>query len=133
MVSRILIVDDDEDLLQSQSLLLKSRGYEVETASDVEKAIEKVREIKPDLILADIMMEHYDTGFVFCKKARDVEGMSNVPILMQTSASKKVGFTFESSTPKEREWMNVNEVLTKPVPFDQLIGKIESYLSNNTT
>ncbi len=131
-MSRILIVDDDQDLLQSQGMLLISRGYEVETADNVDSAIEAVKGKKPDLILADLMMEHYDTGFVFCKKVREVEGMSEVPILMQTSASKKIGFTFESATPKEREWMKVDEVLTKPVPFDQLLGKIEKHLSNNT-
>ena len=86
----------------------------------------------PDLILADLMMEHYDSGFVFCKRAREVDGMSDVPILMQTAASKKIGFTFKADSERERQWMKVDEVLTKPVPFEHLIGKIEQYLAKKS-
>ena len=128
-MSRILILDDDEDLLQTQKLYLESRGYDVVTTETMDEALNVIRTQKPDLILADLMMEHYDTGFVFCKKAREQDGMKDVPIIMQTGASKKIGFTFDSSNPKDREWMKVDEVLTKPVPFDQLLGKIEQHLS----
>ena len=128
---RILILDDDQDLLDSQKMFLESKGYEVDTAPTMDEALEKIRERRPDLILADLMMEHYDTGFVFCKKAREQEGMKNVPILMQTAASKKIGFTFEASSPKEKEWMKVDEVMVKPVPLEDLAGKIEQYLSKS--
>lgn len=124
----IFILDDDADLLRSQKLFLESRQYTVHTAGTMESALEAIREDKPDLILVDLMMEHYDTGFVFCKKAREIEGLKDVPILMQTSASKKVGFTFKASTPKEQEWTKVNEILTKPVAPEHLLGKIEQYL-----
>lgn len=127
-MSRILILDDDEDLLQTQKMFLESRGYDVVTTTTMDDALKSINERNPDLILADLMMEHYDTGFVFCKRAREQEGMRDVPIIMQTGASKKIGFTFESAGPKEREWMKVNEVLTKPVPFEQLLSKIEQYL-----
>jgi len=131
---RIFILDDDEDLLTTQKMFLESRGYEVETASMMEDAVSAIGESAteqngPDLILCDLMMEHYDTGFVFCKKIRDIDGMGDVPILMQTSASKKIGFTFKASTAKEKEWMRVDEIMTKPVPPEHLLGKIEQYLS----
>ena len=48
------------------------------------------------MIIADLMMEHYDSGFVFCKKVRELPGLQKVPILMQTAAPRKVGFTFET-------------------------------------
>ena len=126
---RILILDDDEDLLNSQSLYLESKGYEVDKAQTMEEALATMRERKPDLILADLMMEHYDTGFVFCKRAREQEGMKQVPILMQTAAARELGFTFEASTPKQKEWMKVDEVLIKPVPLEDLTGKIEQHLN----
>ena len=131
---RIFILDDDEDLLRTQKMFLESRGFEVETASMMEDAISAIRasatqENTPDLILCDLMMEHYDTGFVFCKKVREIAGMEKVPILMQTSASKKIGFTLKASTAKEKEWMKVDEIMTKPVPPEHLLGKIEQYLS----
>ena len=127
-MQRILILDDDEDLLSSQSLYLESKGYQVDTAQTMEEALTTIRERKPDLVLADLMMEHYDTGFVFCKRAREQEGMKSVPILMQTAAARELGFTFDASTPKQKEWMKVDEVLIKPVPLEDLTGKIEQHL-----
>ena len=129
---RILIVDDDEDLLLSQRIFLESRGYDVATATNADDAISSIQSERPDLILADLMMEHFDSGFVFCKRAREQEGMSHVPILMQTAASKKIGFSFEASSDADKKWMKVDEVLTKPVPLEHLHGKIKQYLSRKS-
>jgi two-component system alkaline phosphatase synthesis response regulator PhoP len=131
-VARILLVDDDADLIAGQKAFLENNGYEVETAGSVEEGIARARTARPDIVLADLMMEHYDSGFVFCKKVRELPGMAAVPIIMQTAAPRKVGFTFEPGTSSGREWMKVDEVLTKPVPLEHLLGKIEQYLSKRT-
>ncbi len=128
-MARLLIVDDDRDLLDGQRLYLEAQGYAVETALSVEEGLEKAREAPPDLIVADLMMEHYDSGFVFCKKVRDLPGLARVPILMQTAAPRKVGFAFEPGASSGREWMKVDEVLTKPVPLEHLRGTIERFLA----
>jgi CheY-like chemotaxis protein len=128
-LARILIVDDDRDLLEGQQAFLQGKGYEVRTAPGMEQGLAELSGFKPDLILADLMMEHYDTGFVFCKKVRDIPGLKDVPILMQTAAPKEIGFTLDSYNEKAREWMKVDEVLIKPVPLEDLVGKIEQYLS----
>jgi len=126
---KILIVDDDKDLLAGQKLFLEEKGYRVETALSMKDGLAKLENYKPDLILVDLMMEHYDTGFVFCKKIKDDSQMSHVPIIMQTGASREIGFTFNTTNPGAREWMKVYEILTKPVALDNLLGKIEQYLS----
>ena len=131
-MARILIVDDDTDLVEGQKAFLEKSGYVIETALSVEEGIEKARAKAPDIIIADLMMEHYDSGFVFCKKVRDLPGLGKVPIIMQTAAPRKVGFTFEAGAAPGREWMKVDEVLTKPVPLEHLLGKIEQYLSGST-
>jgi CheY-like chemotaxis protein len=128
-MARLLIVDDDTDLLEGQKLFLEGKGYTVETALSVDEGLEKARAGSPALIIADLMMEHYDSGFVFCKKVREIPGLATVPIIMQTAAPRKVGFTFETGAVPGREWMKVDEVLTKPVPLEHLLGKIEQYLS----
>ena len=128
-MARLLIVDDDTDLLEGQKVFLEKNGYVVETALSIEEGLQKAQEAAPDLIIADLMMEHYDSGFVFCKKVRDLPGLSKVPIVMQTAAPRKVGFTFETGAAPGRDWMKVDEVLTKPVPLEHLLGKIEQYLS----
>jgi CheY-like chemotaxis protein len=129
-LARILIVDDDSDLLQGQKVFLEQHGYQVVIALGIEEGLAKARESAPDMILADLMMEHYDSGFVFCKKVRDLPGLAKVPIVMQTAAPRKVGFTFETGASPGREWLKVDEVLTKPVPLEHLLGKIEQYLSS---
>ncbi len=128
-MARILIVDDDTDLIEGQKAFLEKSGYVIDTALSVEEGIEKAKAKAPDIIIADLMMEHYDSGFVFCKKVRDLPGLGKVPIIMQTAAPRKVGFTFEAGGAPGREWMKVDEVLTKPVPLEHLLGKIEQYLS----
>jgi len=131
-VARILIVDDDTDLLEGQRLFLEKQGYEVQTALSIEDGLARAREAAPDMIIADLMMEHYDSGFVFCKKVRDIPGLQAVPIVMQTAAPRKMGFTFEAGSSPGREWMKVDEVLTKPVPLEHLLGKIQQYLSSRS-
>jgi DNA-binding response OmpR family regulator len=128
-VARILLVDDDIDLIAGQKAFLEKSGYQVESAVSVEEGCEKAGAFKPELIIADLMMEHYDSGFVFCKKVREVPGMERVPIIMQTAAPRKVGFTFDPGSASGRDWMKVDEVLTKPVPLEHLLGKIELHLS----
>ena len=128
-MARILIVDDDTDLIEGQKIFLEKNGYTVDSGNTIEEGLEKAKESAPDMIIADLMMEHYDSGFVFCKKVRDLPGLQKVPILMQTAAPRKVGFTFETGASPGREWMKVDEVLTKPVPLEHLLGKIEQYLS----
>ena len=129
-MARILIVDDDTDLIEGQKAFLEKNGYQIETALTVEEGLEKAKAKAPDIILADLMMEHYDSGFVFCKKVRDLPGLAKVCIIMQTAAPRKVGFTFEAGATPGREWMKVDEVLTKPVPLEHLLGKIEQCLSS---
>ena len=132
-MARILIVDDDTDLLEGQKLFLEKHGYTVETALTIEDGLARARESAPDMVIADLMMEHYDSGFVFCKKVRDLPGLEKVPILMQTAAPRKMGFTFDAGSSQGREWMKVDEVLTKPVPLEHLLGKIEHYLSSKAS
>ncbi len=127
-MARILIVDDDTDLLEGQKLFLEKHGYTVETALSVEDGLARAREAAPDMVIADLMMEHYDSGFVFCKKVRDLPGLEKVPILMQTAAPRKMGFTFDAARPGQ----GVDEGgrgAHRP-PLEHLLGKIEQYLSS---
>ena len=128
-VPKVLIVDDDQDLLVGQKAFLEKRGYQVETASSAAEGLKRLESFTPDLILADLMMEHYDTGFVFCKKVKDDPRMASVPIIMQTAAPKELGFTLDAYNERARKWMKVDEILTKPVPLEDLVGKIEQHLA----
>ena len=95
-MARVLIVDDDTDLLAGQQAYLAGKGYEVQTAVTIDAGLKKASAFRPDVVVVDLMMEHYDSGFVFCKKVRDLPGLAAVPIIMQTAAPRKMGFTFEA-------------------------------------
>jgi DNA-binding response OmpR family regulator len=132
-MARVLIVDDDTDLLAGQQAFLEGKGYTVQTATTIDAGLKKAGSFRPEVVVVDLMMEHYDSGFVFCKKVRDLPGLANVPIIMQTAAPRKMGFTFEAGTTgSERAWMKVDEVLTKPVPLEHLVGRIEQHLFRRT-
>jgi CheY-like chemotaxis protein len=128
-LKKILIVDDDPDLQAGQKVFLEGQGYEVLTAGGMEEGLEVLSGTIPDLILVDLMMEHYDAGFVFSAKVRENPELADVPIIMQTSAKDKLGFTPDSYDEKARSWMKVDEILTKPVPLEDLLKIIEQYLA----
>lgn len=81
---KILLVDDDRDFLLAISAMLKSNGFETESAYDAEEGYQKTKAFKPDLIILDVHMETDNAGFDLCKKLRtDVESRS-VPVIMLT-------------------------------------------------
>jgi CheY-like chemotaxis protein len=127
-LKKILIVDDDPDLQEGQKVFLEGQGYEVLTAGGAEEGLEVLKRVVPNLILVDLMMEHYDAGFVFCAKVRKNPDLADVPIIMQTGARDKLGFTPESYDEKARSWMKADQILTKPVPLEDLLKTIQQYL-----
>lgn len=136
----ILIVDDDADLLNGQAIFLRVQGYRVETAKSMKEGLARLTGFKPDLILADLMMEEYDSGMVFCKKVRENPETRGTPIIMQTAAVHEIGFTpatglvsVEGAEPgsgdrNKWKWLLADEMLTKPVALDYLLERVEHYL-----
>ncbi len=128
-MKKILLIDDDPDLQEGQRIFLVGQGYEVQTASGAEEGLEVLKRFTPNLILVDLMMEHYDAGFVFCAKVRENPEFAEVPIIMQTGARDKLGFSPDSYDEKARSWMKADRILTKPVPLEDLLKTIEQYLA----
>ena len=86
MTEKILVVEDEPTLQETLAYNLKRQGYQVETAGDGKKALEKAREIIPDLIVLDIMLPVLD-GFEVCRILR--QEMS-VPILILTARDEEI-------------------------------------------
>src|SRR2546421_11580156 len=81
MRKRILLVDDNEDLLELLRLNLKGAGFSIGTATNGLEAIRKARSINPDLILLDLMLPEID-GFGVCEILRRDPTTSSIPILL---------------------------------------------------
>jgi CheY-like chemotaxis protein len=124
----ILIIDDDVDLQEGQRAFLEARGFHVLTAGGMEEGLEVLKTTSPDLILVDLMMEHYDAGFVFCAKVRSIPELAEIPIIIQTSAPDKLGFNLDSYDEEARRWMKADWILIKPVPLADLLRTIYEYL-----
>ncbi len=125
---KILIVDDDPDLLEENKILLESRGYNVYTAEDSKSGWKIFQQSKPDAAVIDLIMEEHDSGFILCHKIKKDEHGKNIPVFLLTSATYITGFKFGSSTSEEKEWIKCDEIINKPIMIDDLVMKIESYL-----
>ncbi|MDQ7816074.1 MAG: response regulator [Melioribacteraceae bacterium] len=118
----IAIIDDDPDILDASSLVLKSKGYDVMTANNPNDGYKIVKEKKPDLIILDVMMDEPDDGFYLAQKFRK-EGIK-IPILMYTSVSKAIGLDFGKS-----EMVPVDDFVEKPISPEELIQKVEKLMN----
>lgn len=117
----IAIIDDDPDILDASSLVLKSKGHDVITANNPNDGYKIVKDKKPDLIILDVMMDEPDDGFYLAQKFRK-EGIA-IPILMYTSVSKAIGLDFGKS-----EMVPVNDFVEKPISPEELVNKVEALL-----
>ena len=85
-MSTILVVDDEKNIVQLTRMYLTNEGYQVEVAYDGKEAIEKARQIKPSLVVLDLMLPHID-GLEVCKQIRRE---SDTPIIILTARSDDV-------------------------------------------
>lgn len=116
-MKKILIVEDDRNLLNELKEFLKNMGYEALSVDNFLKASEKILEIRPDLVILDINLPGI-SGFEIC---REVKEKSNIPVLMLTS---RVGIEDEI---KGLE-IGADEYLAKPVDTRRLILRMEKLL-----
>ena len=90
MASKILVVDDDPDILDAVALILESQGYEVVTARDGIEGLANLKAEQPDLMILDLMMPRMD-GFAVCKELQDPRWSKyrDIPILILTSVREE--------------------------------------------
>ena len=114
---RILVVDDDPEIVSFVKRGLTYEGYTVDTASDRTEALTKAREREPDLVILDIMMPGID-GIEVSKRLRQA---SDVPILMLTAK----GTVADKVTGLES---GADDYLVKPFAFDELLARVRALL-----
>lgn len=126
-VKKILLVDDDTDLLEQNKLLLESKGFNVITAESGKEGYQVFKNELPDAAIVDLIMEEHDAGFILCHRIKSNDHGKNIPVLMLTSATYDTGFKFEAGTDEEKEWIKCDGILNKPVIVEELITKLESF------
>ena len=126
MAKKILIIDDDIDLVEAIRLTLESEGFDVIDAQDGKKGLQKVEDENPDLVILDVMMGTQDEGFHVAYQIRGKEETSDIPILMLTAVGQETGFSFDKD--KDGEYLPVNEFLEKPINPDTLLDLVKGNL-----
>ncbi len=124
---KILLVDDDLDLLEQHKVLFESRGYQVVTADNSKKGWEVFKSEKPYAAVIDLIMEEHDAGFILSYKIKKDSYGKTIPVYVLTSATYVTGFKFSASTAEEKEWIKCDEIVNKPVVIEDLVQKIEGY------
>jgi DNA-binding response OmpR family regulator len=122
-VAKILIVDDDVDVLETGRVVLEREGHEVVLASTRAEGMQKVADEAPDLIILDVMMEVIDDGFVMARELRK-QG-NTVPIMMLTSVGTATGLKFR----KDEVTIPVDEFQEKPLYPAELREKVAKLLA----
>ena len=120
MQKKILVVDDDADLVELISFNLKQAGYSVGAAYNGVDAIKKARTLLPDLIVLDVMMPELD-GFAVCEILRRDATTASIPIMMLTALSSELGRLAGLGS-------GATDFVTKPFSPRLLVQRIEELL-----
>lgn len=117
---KILLVDDSSTALLLARMVLQGMSYDVVTARDGVEGLEKAIQVRPDLILLDVMMPRMD-GIEACKRLRDEPTTANIPIIMVTTRG-------EEGIAEASYAYGCNEFVTKPVDAAELLAKVRNCL-----
>jgi len=123
--TKILIIDDDPDFVQTTGIVLKSAGYEIVEAFSGKEGLEKSKSEKPDLYIIDLMMETYSEGSNVVDSLVKDRKTKNKPRIMITSVDLKGPWI---SYPQD-EWLACDYLLQKPVAPDDLLSYVEKALA----
>lgn len=126
-MAKILVIEDDPDMVEALRMPLEATGYEVVAASTGEEGLRKVKEIEPDLIILDVMMETTTAGFQVSLQLRSPDPQSeyaaykDVPILMLTAIHTTTSLRFGP----DEAYLPVDDFVEKPVKPDVLLEKVK--------
>lgn len=126
MATKILIIDDDQDYVESVVNLLEAKGYSVGAAYNGTDGVEKAKAEKPDLILLDVMMSTKDEGFNVARELQGVEEVKGTPVIMVTGVRKEMNLPFGFEP--DETWLPVKQILEKPVKPQVLLDAVADAL-----
>jgi two-component system alkaline phosphatase synthesis response regulator PhoP len=131
---KILIIDDDDDIVFSMRLPLEAAGYQVFRAASSQEGLQQVKKIHPDLILLDVMMDTTTAGFQMSLTLRNPDPASEyaaykkIPIIMVTAIHTTTPLRFAP----DQDYLPVDAFLEKPIEPDVLLAKVREYVGKKT-
>jgi len=119
MAKRILIVDDEAELVKAVQVRLEANGYEVETAYDGQEAMDKINNMKPDLILLDIVMPVMN-GYEVSKKLKSNPDTKEIPIIIFSASQRR-------NLEEECRELGVTDFIAKPFRTQDLLNTVNNF------
>ena len=122
-MNKILVVDDDPDIVFALSLLLRKEGFEVQSAASRAEGMRAMQAFAPDLMVLDVMMEQPDDGIAMAQELR--RAGQRLPIVMLTSVGRVTGMHFD----RDDDLVPVDAFFEKPVRPEELLAKVRELLA----
>ena len=123
---KILVVDDDIDMLEQVAIILKAEGYQVIQAQGQKEGEEALLTTIPDLAVLDLMMEHMDSGFVLCHHVKRL--YPDTPVILLTAVKATTGLDFHPQSEEASSCVKADVLLDKPVRPEQLKQEVRRLL-----
>lgn len=125
--SKILVIDDDTDLLVSTKLLLEANNYEVATSNNTKNGLQVLNIFKPDLVILDIIMDSNLEGFNFLNDLKSDVSLKKIPVIMNTSMAEAIGVNMRS-TIEDSDDFPETRFIEKSGDLDELLKAVKELL-----
>jgi DNA-binding response OmpR family regulator len=120
VAKRVLIADDESNIVMSLQFLMESAGYEVRSVADGEAALQALREFRPDLVLLDVMMPKRN-GYEVCQEMRETPELAGIKVVMLTAKGREIDA--EKGTA-----LGADAYVTKPFATKDLVALVRAML-----
>ena len=131
-MKRVYVVDDEQSIVESVSIILESKGYVVGSQNDDKDVVDNVVAFDADLVILDVMMpEDTGAGFKMARALKDDERTRDLPRIMLTSVNE-AGIYVGKFSDKDRDdaWLPVQAFIEKPVDPEVLLARVEKLCSS---
>ena len=124
-MSKILVVDDDPDFVETTRIVLEQAGYAVVSAASGDECLQVVSKENPDLIILDVIMSSILDGLNVSQQLQEDPDHKDTPIVMVTSIANT---DYAELFPTD-EYVHIDAFMTKPVQPDQLLSQVKRFLA----
>lgn len=130
MSDRVLIVDDEPDVARYLSTILQANGFDATIANDVKTGLEKVAEVRPQLICLDIMMPK-ETGISMYRELKANDSTRLIPVIIISGAEQEDKFDFRAYMPEE-SIAEPERYMEKPVDVDVFVSTVRKLINSKS-
>ncbi len=123
---RVVTVEDEPEMIDLIKLILTRKGFEVFGANGGAEGLQKIREIKPDLVLLDLMMPEMD-GWQVYQQIKADEATKHIPVIVVTAKAQNIDKVLGLHIAK------VDDYISKPFSVQELVDRVEEVLNKNTS